>query len=114
MTIPLLYHLIVEIYRRFDYASISIYSGLVIIPSKIVLLFYKNVNWKEKFNLIPDLFKDDFPYPKALKAELDLWETYWLHIKDCLPGNISSTLKRLSFKSFNNTKDCLKTSGTLW
>ena len=94
----------VEIDRRFDHASISVYSGLVIIPSKMVSLVYKNVNWREKFSLFADLFKDDFPCPRALEAELKLWETYWLEITNCLPDNISSTLKRIRFNGFNNIK----------
>ena len=74
--ISLLDHLTVEIERRFDHASISVYSGLVIIPSKMVSLLYKNVSWKEKSSLFANLFKDDFPCPKALESELDLSETY--------------------------------------
>ena len=74
VTIPLLDHLTVE--RRFDHDSISVYGGLVIIPSKMVSLVYKNVNWREKLSLLADLFKDDFPSPKALEAEIDLWEPY--------------------------------------
>ena len=70
--IPLLDHLTAEIERRFDHASISVYCGIVIISSKIVLLVYKNLNWKEKTNLFADLFKGDFPGSKVLKAELDL------------------------------------------
>ena len=112
VTIPLLDHLTVEIERRFDHGSISVYSGLVIIPSKMVSLVYKNVNWREKFSLFADLFKDDFPCPKALEAELDLWETYWLESKDCLPDNISSTLKRILFNGFNNIKVSLRILGT--
>ena len=73
---PLLDHLTVEIERRFNHVSISVYSDLVIIPSKMLSLVYKNVNWIEKFSLFADLFKDDFPCPKALEAELDLWEIY--------------------------------------
>ena len=42
----------------------------------MVLLVYKNVNWKEKYNLFADLVKDDFPCPKAVDAELNLWEAY--------------------------------------
>ena len=61
--IPLLDHLTVEKERRFDHTSVSVYSGLCIIPSKMVSLVYKNVNWKEKFRLFADLFKDDFPCP---------------------------------------------------
>ena len=67
MTIPLLDHLTVEMERRYDHGSTSVYSGLVIIPSKKVSLVYKNVNWREKFNLFADLFKDDFPCPKHWK-----------------------------------------------
>ena len=112
MAIPLLDHLTVEIERRFDHGSISFYSGLVIIPSKMMSLIYKNVNWREKFSLFADLFKDDFPCPKALQAELDLWEIYWLKSKDCLPDNISSTLKRFPFNGFNNIKVSLRILGT--
>ena len=36
MTIPLLDHLRVEIERRFDHGSNSVYNGLVIIPSKML------------------------------------------------------------------------------
>ena len=108
VTIPLLDHLTVEIERRFDHASISVYSGLVIIPSKMVSLVYKNVNSREKFSLIASLVKDDFPCSKALEAELDLWETYWLESKD----NISSTLKCIPFNGFNNIKVFLRILGT--
>ena len=38
VTIPLLDHLTVEIGRIFDHGSISVYSGLVIISSKMVSL----------------------------------------------------------------------------
>ena len=103
MAIPLLGHLTVEIERRFDHGSISVYSGLVIMPSKMVSSVYKNVNWRETFSLFADLFKP-FPYPKALEAELDLWETYWLERKDCYPDNISRTLKRIPFNGFNNIR----------
>ena len=72
VTIPLLDHLTVEIERRFDHTSISVYIGLVIIPSKMVYLVYKNVNWRERFSLFTDLFEDDFPCSKAFEAELDL------------------------------------------
>ena len=78
----------------------------------MVSLVYINVDWKEKFNLFANLFKDDFPCPKALEADLDLWDTYLLDSKDCLPDNISSTLKRIPFYGFNNIKVCLRILGT--
>ena len=70
----------------------------------MVPLVYKNVNWNKKINLFADLFKDGFPCAKVLEAELDLWDTYWLESKDCLPENISSTLKRIPFNGSNNIK----------
>ena len=78
----------------------------------MVSLVYKNVTRREKFSLFADLFKDDSPCPKALKAELDSWETYWLVSKDCLPDNVSSTLKRIPFNGFNNIKVSLRILGT--
>ena len=108
MAIPLLNHLTVEVDRRFDHGSISVYSGLVIIPSKMVSLVNKNVNWKGSFSLFVDHFKNDFPCPKALEAELNLWETYWLESKDGLPDNISSTLKCIPLNDFNNIKVSLR------
>ena len=89
-----------------------LFQFIVVFSSKMVPLVYKNVNWKENFSLFADLFKDDFPCPKALEAELDLWETYWLGSKDCLPDNISSTLKRIPFNGFDNIKVSLRTLGT--
>ena len=72
MKAPLFDHLTVKIERRFEQGSISVYSGILIILSKMMSLVYKNVSWREKFSLFTDLFKDDFPCPKVLEAELDL------------------------------------------
>ena len=99
MTITLFDHLTVEIERRFDHVFISVYSDLVIIPSEMSSLVYKNINWEEKFGLFADLFKDDFPCTKVLEEELDLWETYWLKSKDCPLDNISSKLKRTIYQA---------------
>ena len=49
VTIPLLDNSTVKIERRLDHTSISVYCGLVIIPSKILSIVYKNVSWEEKF-----------------------------------------------------------------
>ena len=73
MRVLLLDHLTVEIERRFDHASTSIYSGLANIPSKMVSSVHKNVNWGKKFNLFADLFKD---VPKRWRQN---W-TYGKHI----------------------------------
>ena len=73
VTIPLLDHLTAEIESIFDHASISVYSDLINIPSKMVSLVHINVNWKEKFNIFADLFKD---VPKRWRQN---W-TYGKHI----------------------------------
>ena len=44
---PLLDRLAVETEGRFDNASISVYSGLAIIPSKMVSLVYKMLRAKK-------------------------------------------------------------------
>ena len=53
-----------------------------------------------------------FSMSQTLKAALDLWETYWLEIKDCVPDNISHTLKRIPFNDFNNIKSSLRILGS--
>ena len=53
-----------------------------------------------------------FSMSQTLKAALDLWETYWLEIKDCVPDNISYTLKRIPFNDFNNIKSSLRILGS--
>ena len=80
VTIPLLDHLTVEKERRFDHTSVSVYSGLCIIPSKMVSLVYKNVNWKEKFRLFADLFKDDLEFSRwrsPVLLEIARWRQNW-------------------------------------
>ena len=63
-------------------------------------------------NLFADLFKNNFLCPKALEAELDLWEPQSLESKDCLSENISSTLKQIPVNGFNSIKVCLRILGT--
>ena len=48
----------------------------------MVSLVHKNVKWRETFSFFADLFECVFPCSKALETELDLWETYWLEIKE--------------------------------
>ena len=89
------------------------YSGLVIIPSKIISMVHKKVPWSEKFRQFAKFHESDLTCYKALDAVLDLWETYWLSNTSCYPDNISSTLKSINFSSFNNIKICLRILGTL-
>ena len=72
----LLDHLTVEIERRFDHASIPVYSGLVIIRSKMVSSVYKNVNWKKNLVYLLIFSKMIFHVPRCWRQN---W-TYGKHI----------------------------------
>ena len=113
VTMPLLDYLTTQLNERFDSASVMAYSGLVIIPSKMISMVHKNVPWREKFRQFAKFHESDLPCYKALDAVLDLWETYWLSNTSCHPDNISSTLKSINFSSFSNIKICLRILGTL-
>ena len=90
-----------------------VYVGLVIVPVKMLSLYHKNIDWRQKFRPFAEFYKSDLPCYKALDAELDFWEEYWLDDTSCHPDNISSTLKSIDFKSFSNIKVCLRILGTL-
>ena len=113
VTIPLLDYVTIQLKERFDSVFVMAYSGLVIIPSKIISLVHKNVSWREKFRQFAIFHESDSPCYKALDAELDFWETYWLNNTSCHPDNILSTLKSINFSSFSNIKICLRILGTL-
>ena len=84
------------------------YGGLVIVPIKMLSLYHKNIDWRQKFRPFAEFYKSDLPCYRALEAELDLWEAYWLKDTSCHPGNTSSTLKSIDFRSFSNIKVCLR------
>ena len=110
---PLLDYLTTQLNERFDSVSVTAYSGLVIIPSKMISVVHKNVDFGEKFRTFANFHEPDLPCYKALDAVLDLWETYWLNNANCHPENISLTLKSINFSSFINIKICLRILGTL-
>ena len=110
---PLLDYLTTQLNERIDSASVMAYIGLVIIPSKMISMVHKNIPWREKFRPFARFGESDLPCYKALDAELDLWETYWLSNTSCHPNNISSTLKSINFSSFSNIKICLRILGPL-
>ena len=90
-----------------------VYGGLVIVPVKMLSLYHKNIDWRQKFRPFAEFYRSDLPCYKALEAELDLWESYGLNDTSCDSDNISSTLKSIDFKSFSNIKVCLRILGTL-
>ena len=79
VTMSLLAYLTGQLNERFDSASVTAYSGLVIIPSTMISMIHKNVPWRGKFTPFAKFDESDLPCYKALDAELDLWETYWFN-----------------------------------
>ena len=79
-----------------------------------MLSFYtKNIDWRQQFGPFVGFCWGDLHCYKALEAEIDLWETYWLNDTSYHPDSISSTLKSIDFNRFSNIKVCLRISGTL-
>ena len=89
VTMPLLDYLTTQLNERFDSASVMAYSGLVIIPSKMISVAHKNVHWRGKFRPFAKFDEADLPCYKVLDSEIDLWETYWLSNTSCHPETIS-------------------------
>lgn len=114
--IPLVDHIKSDLSKRFDTSSVNAYNGLVIIPALMVPLIFSprpGLCWKDKFKLFADFYADDVPSFSSLDGELELWGTYWETYTGSLPDNVSSTLKSVSFKSFENIKVLLRILGTL-
>ena len=109
LTIPLLETLEEELVTRFTDKSLIVYTGLYLIPSKIVSMS-DSVGRKPLRELCKSLvsfYWDDLPFPQRINAELDLWEEFWLSEKGDLPSNFESTLKAVDFTGFQNIKELL-------
>ena len=76
----------------------------------MISMVHKSVPWREKFRPFAKFNEWDLSRYKALDAELDLSEIYWLNNLSCHPDGISSTLKSNNFSSI---KICLRILGTL-
>ena len=76
-------------------------------------LNHENIDWRQTFRPFAEFYRSNLPWSKALEADIDLWEAYWLNDTSFHPVNISSTLKGIDFKSFSNIKVCLRILGTL-
>ena len=55
-----------------------VHGGLVIVPVKMLSLYHKNIDWRQKFRPFAEFYRSDLPCYKALEVELDLWEACWL------------------------------------
>ena len=76
ITIPLVDHLNSSLTARFDLDSVNVYKGLSIVPSKMLSLISRGIDWKDDFQTVSLFYHDDLPNPMALDAELSLWTTY--------------------------------------
>ncbi|XP_028394498.1 52 kDa repressor of the inhibitor of the protein kinase-like [Dendronephthya gigantea] len=110
ITIPLIDHLNSSLQARFDTDSVNVYKGLSIVPTKLLSLSSKGIDWKENFKIVANFYYDDLPNPLAL---LSLWDTYWKTYEGPHPSNIATTLKAVSFEGFENIKVILRILGTL-
>ena len=127
VTIPVLDHLSSELHTRFSEESYIAYKGLYLIPSKIISLVSKGESWIDKFLPFLRFYEDDLPNPKAVDAELKLWEDFWVMNSETCPDNIQTTLSSLSniptnsystlsaieFPGFANIKCCLRLLASL-
>ena len=115
LTIPLLDHVYGDLTTRFSQDSLVSYTGLYLIPSKIVSLNNQSSEKSLKDLLFPFLqfYEDDFPSVNLIGPEIELWERYWLTNKEICPSNVSNTLKSINFEGFPNIKVALKILATL-
>ena len=113
VTIPLVDHINSALQARFDLDSVNVYKGLSIVPTKMISLKSKGIDWTQEFKTVSSFYTDDLPIPLALDAELQMWETYRVTHPGPLPSNISTTLKAVCFDGFENIKVVLRILGTL-
>jgi len=115
LTIPLLDNLLEDLSARFSKNNLVSYTGLYLIPSKIVSLDSESPEKSLKDLLFPfiQFYEEEFPSFHLLEPELALWKEYWLTNKDICPNNISSTLKAIKFDGFENIKVALRILATL-
>ena len=112
ITIPLLNYLL-DLSSRFSQNSLVSYSGLYLVPSKVVSLSKEGKSLKDLLRPFLEFYEDHFPFFHLMENEIDLWERYWLTNNDSCPNNISNTLKSIKFDGFHNIKVALRILGTL-
>jgi len=114
LTTPLLNYLSIDLSTRFSNNSLLSYTGLYLIPSKVVLINADASSESLKELVLPFLkFYEDFPSFRLIDKELELWEKYWITKADQIPNNVSSALKSINFDGFENIKVALRILGTL-
>ena len=74
----LLDYLTTQLNERFDSASVTAYSGLVITLSKLISMVHKNITWREIFRTFAKFHELGIPCYEALDVEFDFGETSWM------------------------------------
>ena len=114
LTIPLLDSLVQDLKTRFSENSLVSYTGLHLIPSNVVRNHQGSKKaLKDLCKSFFEFYEDEFPYPRRIEAELELWEEYWVNHKELCPNNASSTLKAVDFEAFHNIKIALSILATI-
>ena len=115
LTIPLLDTLEQELKSRFYDDSLACYSGIYLIPSKIISMqnSVRKKPLKELCQPLITFYRNDLPSASRIEAELDLWEEFWISEKEIFPSNFSETLKAVDFTGFQNIKELLRILATL-
>jgi hypothetical protein len=105
VTIPLIDHVIAELDQRFD-NSLTVYHGLVIVPSRLLHLISQEekrekkpvMTWRSQFDTFFNFYANDFPNPLAINGELEVWVRFWQKYQakhDSLPDSVEATLKAM-------------------
>ena len=113
LTIPLLDHLITELNSRFDFSTVTVYTGLCIVPAKMIYMIHANLNWKKTFKTFANFYESDLPNPLALDADLVLWENFWLTFSGSPPETVAQTLQLVNLKMFPNLDVVLRILATI-
>ena len=94
VSIPFLEHVIKQFERRFNSNSSIIVSGVVLVPKLLVSQVKEQGpgSWNASICELANHYAEDFPLKFKLKAEMDIYETFWLKederlTKEDIPGN---------------------------
>ena len=63
ISIPLIDHINSALQNRFDIDRVNVYKGLSVVPTKMMSLRMKGIDWKEEFKTVATFYVDDLHYP---------------------------------------------------
>ncbi len=68
ITIPLVNHINLALQHRFDTDSVNVYKGLSVVPTKMMSLKEKGLDWRNDFKIVTNFYIDDLPYPLCFRC----------------------------------------------